>query len=338
MLITMPEVNRNKPSPRADARTVADVRDFNRFYTRQLGLLDRRLLDSSFTLTEARVLYELAQRQSSTATEIAADLGLDLGYLSRILKKFERHGLIKRARMIEDTRRIQVGLTPAGRKRFFPLDRVACRQIESLIAPLTTRRRNELLNSMRAIKAVLAAPKSATDSSSHPHPLANALTLRDLRPGDIGWITHRQAVLYHQEYGWDGSYEALVAEILSGFVKSFDPDSEAAWIAEADEGIVGSVFLVHASPKIAKLRLLYVEPTARGMGIGRTLVDECIAFARAKHYETLTLWTNDVLVSARKIYQAAGFRLTKEEPHRSFGKDLVGQTWDLALKTATLAG
>jgi GNAT superfamily N-acetyltransferase len=240
--------------------------------------------------------------------------------------------------MIEDTRRIQVSLTPAGRKRFFPLDRVACRQIESLIAPLTTRRRNELLNSMRAIKAVLAAPKSATDSSSHPHPLANALTLRDLRPGDIGWITHRQAVLYHQEYGWDGSYEALVAEILSGFVKSFDPESEAAWIAEADEGIVGSVFLVHASPKIAKLRLLYVEPTARGMGIGRTLVDECIAFARAKHYETLTLWTNDVLVSARTIYQAAGFRLTKEEPHRSFGKDLVGQTWDLAVKTAPLAG
>lgn len=345
MIIIMREMNSSRANSHADARTIADVRDFNRFYTRQLGLIDQHLLESPFTLTEARVLYELAQRQSSTATEIAADLTLDLGYLSRILQKFERRGFVKRTRMIEDTRRVQLCLTPTGRRKFLPLDRAARRQVESLMAPLTAGRRNALVNSMRAIKEVLTAPDSEVESNpdrqphsnsvSDPHAISTspAVTLRGLRPGDIGWITHRQAVLYHQEYGWDGSYEALVAEILSGFVKSFDPGSEAAWIAETDDGIVGSVFLVRASPKIAKLRLLYVEPAARGMGIGRQLVDECIDFARAKHYETLTLWTNDVLVSARKIYLAAGFRLTKEEPHHSFGKDLIGQTWDLDLKS-----
>ena len=318
-------MHRNRHAPYANAQTIAAIRDFNRFYTRQLGLLDKHLLDSSFSLTEVRVLYELAQRHSSIATEIAADLGLDLGYLSRILKKFERLRFVKRARALKDTRQIQVGLSPLGRKRFLPLDRAACRQIEMMIAPLATCRRNDLVSSMRAIKAILAVPKTE----------ANSYTLRGLRPGDIGWITHRQAVLYNQEYGWDSSYEALVAEILSGFVKSFNPKLEAAWVAELGESIVGSVFLVHASPTIAKLRLLYVEPMARGMAIGRRLVDECIAFAHAQHYETLTLWTNDVLVSARKIYQAAGFRLTKEEPHHSFGKDLIGQIWDLDLKTVT---
>ncbi len=332
------EMNRSKAKPHADGRSIADVREFNRFYTRQLGLLDQHLLESPFTLTEARVLYELAQRQSSTATEIAADLGLDLGYLSRILQTFERRGFVKRARMSEDARRVQVCLTPTGRNAFLPLERAARRQVESLMAPLSVSRRNALVNSMRTIQEVLTAPESAADLHPHPYPhadpTANTVTLRGLRPGDVGWITHRQGVLYHQEYGWDGSYEALVAEILSKFVKSFDPGSEAAWIAETAERIVGCVFLVHASAKIAKLRLLYVEPAARGMGIGRRLVDECIAFARAKHYEILTLWTNDVLVSARKIYLAAGFRLTKEEPHHSFGKNLVGQTWDLNLKSA----
>jgi DNA-binding MarR family transcriptional regulator/N-acetylglutamate synthase-like GNAT family acetyltransferase len=309
--------------PESDAKIIAEVRRFNRLYTRQLGLLDRHLLDSPFTLTEARVLYELAQRESTIATRIAVDLGLDLGYLSRILKTFERRRYIKRERASADTRQYHISLTALGRERFLPLDRSARAQIASLIAPLPTARRRELIDSMRAVEGLLtkrAQPKS--------------YQLRGLRPGDIGWITHRQAILYQQEYGWDISYEALVAEILAGFVKAFDPKSESAWIAEQDQKIVGSVLLVRASSNIAKLRLLYVEPSARGMGIGRRLVDECIAFARAQGYETLTLWTNSVLLSARRIYEAAGFRLTKQEPHRSFGKDLIGQTWDLDLRVA----
>jgi DNA-binding MarR family transcriptional regulator/GNAT superfamily N-acetyltransferase len=323
----MQHMKRSGNAADADVQSIARVREFNRFYTRQLGLLDRHLLESPFSLTEARVLYELAQRHSSIATDIAADLGLDLGYLSRIFKKFERLRFVKRTRATEDTRQIQVRLTPLGHKRFLPLDRAASRQIELLIAPLTTGRRNDLLSSMRTISEVLGVPKTK----------ACSYALRSLRPGDIGWITHRQAVLYHEEYGWESSYEALVAEILSGFVKSFNPKLEAAWVAEIGGNIVGSVFLVHASPTIAKLRLLYVEPSARGMGIGRRLVDECIAFAHARPYETLTLWTNDVLVSARKIYQAAGFRLSREEPHHSFGKDLIGQTWELDLETMPAA-
>jgi DNA-binding MarR family transcriptional regulator/ribosomal protein S18 acetylase RimI-like enzyme len=305
-------------------KIIAAVRQFNRFYTRCLGLLDRHLLDSPFTLTEARVLYELARGGSTTASAIAADLALDLGYLSRILKAFERHRYIKRERSNTDTRQYHIQLTPLGRQRFLPLDKAARMQIEELIEPLPAARRDQLVESMHSIQDLL------TDRTMQAEPYH----LRDLQAGDIGWIIHRQALLYHQEYGWDLSYEALVAEILGSFVKSFDPAAERAWIAGRDQRILGSVFLVRASDKIAKLRLLYVEPSARGLGIGRRLVDECIAFARAKGYATLTLWTNDVLVSARKIYQAAGFRLTLEEQHHSFGKDLTGQTWELALRTA----
>ena len=307
---------------RSAPKVVADVRQFNRFYTRYLGLLDRQLLDSPFTLTEVRVLYELARRESTTASAIAADLALDLGYLSRILKAFERHRYIKRERSSTDTRQYHLKLTRLGRQRFLPLDKAARIQIERLIEPLPAAGREQLVESMHSIRSLL------TDRTV----VARAYQLRSLRPGDIGWITHRQALLYQQEYGWDIGYEALVAEILGGFVKSFDAASERAWIAEHDQKILGSVFLVRASEKIAKLRLLYVEPSVRGLGIGRRLVDECIAFACSKGYETLTLWTNDVLISARKIYQAAGFRLMRAERHHSFGKDLTGQTWDLALR------
>ena len=310
-----------RSQPESDAKVIAEVRRFNRLYTRQLGLLDRHLLDSAFTLTEARVLYELAQRKSTIATKIAADLVLDLGYLSRVLKRFERRRYIKRERASADTRKYHISLTALGRERFLPLDRAARTQIATLIAPLPTARRHELVDSMRVVEDLLA--NRAVEPKSYQ--------LRGLRPGDIGWITHRQAILYQQEYGWDISYEVLVAEILTGFVKAFDPKSENAWIAEQEQKIVGSVLLVRAPGNVARLRLLYVEPSARGMGIGRRLVDECIAFARTQGYETLTLWTNDVLVSARRIYQAAGFRLMKEEPHHSFGKDLTGQTWDLDL-------
>ena len=315
-------VNYARCQPESDAQLIAEVRRFNRLYTRQLGLLDRHLLDSAFTLTQARVLYELAQCKSTTATRIAADLGLDLGYLSRILKMFERRRYIKRERASADTRQYHISLTALGQQRFLPLDRAARAQIATLIAPLSTARRHALVDSMCAVEGLLTS--RAVEPKSYQ--------LRGLRPGDIGWITHRQAILYQQEYGWDISYEALVAEILAGYVKAFDPKYESAWIAEQDEMIVGCVFLVRASGNVAKLRLLYVEPSARGMGIGRRLVDECIAFARTQGYETLTLWTNNVLVSARRIYQAAGFRLMKEEPHHSFGRDLIGQTWDLDLR------
>ena len=299
------------------------VRGFNRFYTRQLGLLDQGLLGSDFTLTEARVLYELANRDDITATDIARELSLDLGYLSRLLAKFERRRFIKRSRSLLDARQSTVQLTKKGRDAFEPLNRAAAAQIAAMLGPMTPTSRVDLLAAMRTVQRLLEPTEG--------QPAGEPYTIRPLRTGDLGWITHRQGILYAQEYGWDGTYEALVAEILAGFVKSFDPHAEYGWVAERDHEIIGSVFLVRASPSLAKLRLLYVEPTARGLGLGRRLVQECVEFARAKGYRTLTLWTNDVLVSARRIYESVGFRLTKEERHHSFGKDLVGQTWDLAL-------
>jgi DNA-binding MarR family transcriptional regulator/GNAT superfamily N-acetyltransferase len=311
----------HKFGARSLPKYVADVRQFNRFYTRELGLLDRHLLQSPFTLAEARVLYELAQRETTTASAICAELGLDLGYLSRILKSFEQQKFIKRERASTDNRQYNIRLTRLGRQQFVPLDRAARVQVASLIEPMPIDLRDQLVESMRRVQDLLAPQVTK----------AKSYQTRGLRPGDIGWVTHRQALLYAQEYGWDLTYEALVAEILSGFVKSYDPKCDDAWIAEQDRAIVGSVFLVRECATAAKLRLLYVEPSARGLGIGRRLVDECICSARSKGYEKLSLWTNDVLVSARKIYQAAGFRLMREEPHHSFGKDLLGQTWELAL-------
>jgi DNA-binding MarR family transcriptional regulator/GNAT superfamily N-acetyltransferase len=299
------------------------IRGFNRLYTRQLGLLDQGLLGSEFTLTEARVLYELANHDETTATEIARELGIDLGYLSRLIKKFDRRRYIKRTRSRVDARQSRLLLTEKGRTAFCPLDRAAKSQIAAMIDPMTPEQRFELLGAMQSIRRLLQ-PDSEKQARK-PY------SIRPLRIGDVGWITHRQGILYAQEYGWDGTYEALVAEILAGFVKNFDPNRESAWVAERDDAIVGSVFLVRASDKLAKLRLLYVEPTARGLGLGEHLVRECIEFARAKGYRTLTLWTNDVLTSARRIYEATGFQLTSEERHHSFGKDLLGQTWDLAL-------
>jgi DNA-binding MarR family transcriptional regulator/GNAT superfamily N-acetyltransferase len=299
------------------------IRSFNRRYTRQLGLLDTGLLGSEFTLTEARVLYELANGENSTATQIAGELGLDLGYMSRLIKKFARRRYIKRTRSPVDARQSRLRLTLRGRAVFDPLDRAARHQIAEMIAPLAPAQRSVLLSAMQSVQRLLEG--GSTEASREP------FAIRPIRIGDIGWITHRQGILYSQEYGWDATYEALVAEILANFVKNHDSDLERGWVAERDGEIIGSVFLVRASADLAKLRLLYVEPTARGLGVGRRLVQECIDFARSKGYKTLTLWTNDVLVSARRIYQAAGFQLTKEERHHSFGKDLVGQTWDLAL-------
>ena len=311
------------PNPRPAGEAIDIIRSFNRRYTRQLGLLDTGLLGSEFTLTEARVLYELANCGDSTATQIAGELGLDLGYMSRLIKKFARRRYIKRRRSPVDARQSRLQLTERGRAVFDPLDRAAKHQIAEMIAPLSPEQRSQLLSAMQSIQRLLEA--GSGESRREPY------AIRPLKVGDIGWITHRQGILYTGEYGWDATYEALVAEILAGFVKNYDSTLERGWVAERDGGIIGSVFLVRASAEVAKLRLLYVEPAARGLGVGRRLVQECIDFARVKGYKTLTLWTNDVLVSARRIYQAAGFRLAKEERHRSFGKELVGQTWDLAL-------
>ena len=308
---------------RPSGEAIDIIRGFNRRYTRQLGLLDNGLLGSEFTLTEARVLYELANCEESTATQIAGELGLDLGYMSRLIKKFARRRYIKRTRSPVDARQSRLQLTERGRAVFDPLDRAARQQIAEMIAPLVPEQRSLLLSAMQSVQRLLEA--GSAEYRREPY------TIRPLKIGDLGWITHRQGILYSREYGWDATYEALVAEILAGFVKNYDSTLERGWVAERDGGIIGSVFLVRASADVAKLRLLYVEPTARGLGLGKRLVQECIDFARMKGYQSLTLWTNDVLVSARRIYQAAGFQLTKEERHHSFGKDLVGQTWDLAL-------
>ncbi len=308
------------------ASDISEIRAFNRFYTRQLGLLDQGLLGSEFTLTECRVLYELANRERCRASDIARDLGLDVGYLSRLLKKFERRHFIVRQRSVADGRQSWLRLTKRGRDAFSPLNRAAVSQVATMTRAIGPAEQHELIGAMQTIRRVL--------QPDDVEPSADPFTLRPLKTGDIGWITHRQGLLYAQEYGWDQTYEALVAEILAAFVKKFDPAFENAWVAERNGVVVGSVFLVRASAATARLRLLYVEPSARGLGIGRDLVSRCIEFARSKDYETLSLWTNDVLVSARRIYEAAGFRLTQEERHHSFGKDLVGQTWELSLAPA----
>ncbi|RWX61156.1 GNAT family N-acetyltransferase [Mesorhizobium sp. M4B.F.Ca.ET.089.01.1.1] len=297
------------------------VRAFNRFYTRQIGLLDEGLLKSPFSLTEARVLYELAHHDGLVASDLVRDLGLDAGYVSRLLKKFEERGLVERAATEADARRSSIALTQAGRDAFAPLNKDSHAQVQALLDKLPPASQDRLVKAMGTVQRLLG---------DQPEPRV-PYVLRPMQVGDIGWVTRRQGLIYAQDYGWDETYEALVAEILAEFVRKFDPKWERAWIAEREGEVVGSVFLVRKSDAVAKLRLLYVEPSARGLGIGKRLVDECIGFARAKGYRTLTLWTNDILVSARRIYQAAGFELAEEERHHSFGKDLVGQTWNLEL-------
>lgn len=304
------------------SQRIEAVRAFNRFYTRQIGLLDEALLKSSFSLTEARVLYELANREGMAASDLVRDLALDPGYLSRLLRKFEERGLVERAATEADSRRSEITLTLLGRQAFAPLNEGSNDQVRALLDRLPRDDQDRLVKAMQVVRRLLG------DGAEPRVPYL----LRPLQVGDVGWIAHRQGLIYAQDYGWDETYEVLVAEILVAFVRNFDPKWERSWIAEREGEVVGSVFVVRKSPEVAKLRLLYVEPSARGLGIGRRLVDECIAFARAKGYETLTLWTNDILGSARRIYQAAGFTLAEEEHHHSFGKDLVGQTWNLDLR------
>ncbi|HEY1453838.1 MAG TPA: helix-turn-helix domain-containing GNAT family N-acetyltransferase [Roseiarcus sp.] len=301
-----------------------EVRGFNRFYTREIGLLNRRLPSTDLPLPEARVLYELAHApaEGGTAAEIGRALGMDKAHLSRIVARFAARGLMQSRVSPDHGKRLLLTLTGAGRKTFAAAEAAARAQVDALLEPIGEGGRERLIEAMRDIRAALR-DRGTEDAD---------LSLRRPRPGDVGWIIHRQAVLYHQEYCWDWTYEGLASRILGAFVAEFDPAREDGWVAERGGAIAGSVFLMKSDdPKVAKLRLLYVEPSARGVGLGRTLVTTCIARAVELGYGQLTLWTNDVLISARRIYQAAGFRLVGEAPHHSFGHDLVGQTWTLDL-------
>jgi DNA-binding MarR family transcriptional regulator/GNAT superfamily N-acetyltransferase len=283
--------------------------------------LHERLLGSAFSLTEVRVLYELAHRELPTATDLVRELGVDAGYLSRILRGFKRRGLIVRTPSTTDGRQTLLSLTPRGRKAFAPLNARSHDEVAVMLSALPAAGQVGVIAAMRTIQRLLDA---------QPEPKAPYL-LRPHQPGDMGWIIHRHGVLYAREYGWDETFEALVAEIAARFIRHFDPKRERCWIAEREGEVVGSVFLVKKSATVAKLRLMYVEPGARGLGIGSRLVEECIRFGRLVGYRKIVLWTNSVLVAARHIYRKAGFRLVRSEPHHSFGHDLVGETWELTL-------
>jgi DNA-binding MarR family transcriptional regulator/N-acetylglutamate synthase-like GNAT family acetyltransferase len=302
-------------------RRVGVVRRFNRFWTRQIGVLGEGYLESPFSLTEVRVLYELAHREETTASELGDELGLDAGYLSRLLRGFEKHGLIHKRPSEADGRRRLLRLTARGREAFAPLDARSRNDIGAMLGGMSIAGQERLVGAMRTIEGLL---------SVRPEPVVPYL-LRSHWPGDMGWVVHRHGVLYASEYGWNEQFEALVAEIVAKFIRQYDPRLQRCWIAERDGENVGCVFLVRESEEVAKLRLLLVEPKARGLGIGSRLVEDCIRFARQAGYRKITLWTNDVLHSARRIYEAMGFRLVHEQPHHSFGRDLVGQTWELML-------
>jgi DNA-binding MarR family transcriptional regulator/ribosomal protein S18 acetylase RimI-like enzyme len=299
---------------------VGAIRSFNRFYTRQIGVLSDRHLDSPFSLTEVRVLYELAHRDQPTASEIARDLGLDAGYLSRILMKFRKQRLLAGQRSATDARQTHLSLTELGRKTFAPLDHGANHEISAFLRPLADADRVRLVESMRNIQRILSPTAVEPEVALRPH-----------GPGDIGWVVFRHGVLYAREYGWGAPFEALVAKIAGEFLEHFDPARERCWIAERGGERVGSVFLVRQTDEIAKLRLLLVEPSARGLGLGKRLVGECVAFARQAGYRTITLWTQAELAAARRIYENAGFRLSHTEKHRHFGREAVGEIWELTL-------
>jgi DNA-binding MarR family transcriptional regulator/GNAT superfamily N-acetyltransferase len=300
---------------------IAAVRAFNRFYTRKLGVLDQQVLKSPFSLSEARVLYELAQRENPAAKEIGIELGLDPGYLSRIIQNFDENGLITRKPLPSDRRQYRLGLTPKGRQAFAKLDRSTQEDVAAMLAMLSRRDSQRLIAAMVEIERLLGASRDG----------AKPAILRGHRAGDMGWVVQSHGALYASEYGCDSSFEGLVAEIAAKFLASFDASRERCWIAEIDGVPVGSVFIVRHSDDIAKLRLLLVDPAGRGQGLGKRLVAECIGFARQCGYRKITLWTQSILVAARRIYQEAGFKLVASEPHRSFGQSLIGETWEMEL-------
>ena len=297
------------------------IRRFNRFYTQRIGVLREGLLDSDFSLTEVRVLYELAQRTSTSASELCMALGLDAGYLSRILQRFERRRYLSRTTARDDGRRRQLALTIAGRRAFRDLDLRAKHDVAALARPLGDARRRDMLAAMHTIETTLGAPAAAREP----------IVLRAHRPGDIGWVVQRHGELYFREYGWNEEFEALVAQIAADFIRNLDPARERCWIAERGGRNIGCVFLVKKTKTVAKLRLLLVEPEARGAGVGRLLVDACVRFAKASGYRKLALWTQSNLDAARALYRAFGFQRVASKKHRSFGHDLVAETWELDL-------
>jgi DNA-binding MarR family transcriptional regulator/GNAT superfamily N-acetyltransferase len=302
-------------------REVAAVRAFNRFYTSKLGVLDQQIAKSPFSLSEARVLYELAHRENLSAKEIGAELGLDAGYLSRIVQNFDEGGLITREPLPADRRQYRLALTAKGRQTFAKLERSMQDEVAAMLATLPHDGKARLIGAMAEIEGLLGK------SGGLPSPA----TLREPRPGDMGWVVQSHGALYAREYGFDSSFEGLVAEIAAKFLSSFDASRERCWIADIEGNQVGSIFLVRHSDDVAKLRLLLVDPAGRGQRLGHRLVAECIGFAKACGYRRITLWTQSILLAARGIYQQAGFKLVTTEPHRSFGQDLVGETWELEL-------
>ena len=300
---------------------IGAVRQFNRFFTRQIGVLREGLLHSPYTLTEARILFELGQREHVTASELCRELGLDAGYLSRILARLEQQGLLEKVRPDNDGRQRLLRLTPEGISAFTLLDQRSLDEVSEMLNDLSEEEQQRLLKAMQTIESVL------TKGLKYSEPFF----LRSHEPGDMGWITHRHGALYAQEYGWDEHFEALVAQIVADFINNYKPERERCWIAEMNGEIVGSVFVVQGSETVAKLRLLLVEPKARGLGLGTRLVEECIRFARRRGYQKLMLWTNSVLLEARHIYRKTGFKLVAEEAHHSYGHDLIGETWELIL-------
>jgi DNA-binding MarR family transcriptional regulator/N-acetylglutamate synthase-like GNAT family acetyltransferase len=302
-------------SPAVDA-----VRAFNRFYTQRIGVLSDAPLESGLSLTESRVFYELAHRDAPTASALQQDLGLDQGYLSRILRRFEKQGLLKRTQSKADRRQSHIGLTREGRAAFASIDKAWQKSTEGLIENLGPVDRRDLVSAVKRVTHLLGEGAKAP-----------SVTFREPRVGDLGWLVHRHGVLYAEQYGWNEEFEAVVARIVAEFVEHFDPARERCWIAERDGEIVGSILLVRESDAVGRLRLLLVEPSARGSGLGTRLVDECVKQARSFGYKKVVLWTYDVLRSASRIYQAAGFRLAKEERQQAFGQDIVSQDWELVL-------
>ena len=312
------------------AQQIDSVRRFNRFYTRLVGALGDEYLDSPLSLSEGRVLFELAHRESPTAADLVAELGLDAGYVSRLVRRLERRRLVKRTRSAVDGRQAHLALTAAGRSAFHTLDSRAGQLVAGILDPLADAERRRLLDAMRTVGDLLGEP-------AHDATAAHTIVLRPPRSGDLGWVVHRHDALYASEYGWNQRFMALVARVVADHAESFDPKCECAWIAELDGERVGSVFVMKdpARPGVAKLRLLFVEKSARGHGIGRRLVDECTRFARDAGYHTISLWTNSVLTAARKLYAEAGYHVVKREPNDSFGPKLTAETWELSLRPAS---
>ncbi len=297
------------------------VRRFGRFYTRHIGALQEGLLESPYPLQIARLIYEIAQHEQTSATELGDVLGLDPGYISRLIRRLHEEGIVAKEPSAEDGRVTVLSLTEAGNDAFAKLNAASQSQAERMLGALSDTDQHRLVQAMSAIEHLLSAQRED----------GLAFILRPHQLGDMGWVVQRHAILYNREYKWDEQFEGLVAEIVARFIQNFDPKRERCWIAERDGENVGCVFLVSKSELVAQLRLLLVEPKARGMGIGRRLVTECTRFARQVEYQTVRLWTNDVLHAARHLYEAEGYRLVGEEPHHSFGHDLVGQFWELAL-------